>query len=259
MKVLKVRKVTLWLALAGALFGVGRLHAQAGFQVIVNDANAVRSMTAAEISDLFLRRTTQWRDGQAVIPVDLPDRSPVRDAFTVAIHDKSTAQVKAFWQRQVFSGRQVPPAEQGNDQAVLALVQANPHAIGYVADGLRLPSGVRRVDILGGSVASGSAHEIYTVATVDLLPELVSSPAVRYPSSLRRDRIEGDVVLKFVVDPSGRVDAESIEVIESTVGMFERPAIDAVRRSSYRPGRFQGRSVPVEVQQTVRFRLSTDQ
>ncbi len=54
-----------------------------------------------------------------------------------------------------------------------------------------------------------------------------------YPERARRDRLEGEVQVCFDVDREGR--PYRIAVRRSTHRVFERPAIDAVRASSYAP------------------------
>ena len=78
------------------LLGVGAsdLSAQ-GYQVVVNAANPVTSMRANEVSRMFQKRVTKWADGLTVSPVDLPERSPVRQAFTRAVHRRSVDAMKA--------------------------------------------------------------------------------------------------------------------------------------------------------------------
>lgn len=54
-----------------------------------------------------------------------------------------------------------------------------------------------------------------------------------YPEAARRDRLEGEVELCFDVDRDGR--PFRIAVRHSTHRVFERPAIAAVRASTYVP------------------------
>ena len=56
----------------------------------------------------------------------------MRDAFSESVHGKSASAIKAFWQRQIFSGRGTPPAEKDSSEAVLAFVAGEPAAVGYI-------------------------------------------------------------------------------------------------------------------------------
>jgi TonB family protein len=52
-----------------------------------------------------------------------------------------------------------------------------------------------------------------------------SAPTARYPDELRAQRIEGEVVVQFRVNEKGRVDASSMQVMQSPHPLFS----DAVR------------------------------
>ncbi len=130
-------------ALALALGGAPAPAAGAeGFEVIVNAANPTPSLPAAQVSRFFLHREVKWPAGAQVEPVDLPEDSPVRDAFSHAIHAKTTAAIKAYWQRLIFSGKDVPPPEKPAAEAV-RFVRSDVGAIAYVAPGTPLGAGVK--------------------------------------------------------------------------------------------------------------------
>jgi ABC-type phosphate transport system substrate-binding protein len=114
-----------------------------GFMVVVNAANPTASLSADEVSKMFFKKTPRWKNGDKVLPVDLSDQSPVRDSFSEQVHNRPTAAVKAYWQKMIFSGRDVPPFEKASADEVLAYVRANPGAIAYVAAGTNLGSGVK--------------------------------------------------------------------------------------------------------------------
>jgi ABC-type phosphate transport system substrate-binding protein len=103
------------------------------YKVIVNKDSSISSLTKDQISKLFLKKVTRFIDGTSALPVDLVSDSSVRQAFSEDIHGQSVASVRKYWQKQIFSGRGVPPAEKTNDQEVIAYIEANPGAIGYVS------------------------------------------------------------------------------------------------------------------------------
>jgi ABC-type phosphate transport system substrate-binding protein len=119
-----------------------------GFLVVVNEQNTVAPMPRALVSRLFLKKVTHWESGPPALPVDLPADSPVRDAFTRRVLAKSVGSVKAYWQQQIFSGRDVPPPEKPGDDAVIEFVKANTAAIAYVSPGASLPRGVRVLGVI---------------------------------------------------------------------------------------------------------------
>jgi len=103
------------------------------FRIVVYESNPTASLTKAEASDLFLKKTVKWKNGAEVQPVDQKASSAVRAEFTQAVHGKSMAAVQSYWQQQIFSGRGVPPQEAAGDRAVLEWVQNNVGGIGYVS------------------------------------------------------------------------------------------------------------------------------
>lgn len=135
------------LLLALALLADARAFAQAdAYRVVVNSANPTTSLTRAEVARLFLKKTAKWPHGPTVQPVDQERVSPVRQAFSVAIHDKDVDQISSYWQVLVFSGRDVPPRTLKSDAEVLQFVKDNPGAVGYVSDEAPL-SGVKTISV----------------------------------------------------------------------------------------------------------------
>jgi hypothetical protein len=45
---------------------------------------------------------------------------------------RSTSQISAYWSKQVFTGKGIPPKEVQDDSAVISLISNNKDAIGYV-------------------------------------------------------------------------------------------------------------------------------
>ena len=66
-------------------------------------------------------------------PVDLNESSKTRENFTKEIHGKKVSAIKAYWQKQIFTGRGVPPPEKSSDKEVLEYVEKNEGAIGYIS------------------------------------------------------------------------------------------------------------------------------
>lgn len=121
--------------------------AQQGFVVIVHPSNPVSSLSAAELSRIFLKKTVKWEGGGRVEPVDLAASSAVRGRFSQAVHGKGTSAISAYWQKMIFSGREIPPAELGTAAEVIAFVTSHRGGVGYVAEGTALGEGVKAIRI----------------------------------------------------------------------------------------------------------------
>jgi len=104
-----------------------------GFEVIVNKQNPVASLSKDFVSRAFLKKVQKWDNGWGIVPVDQDQASPARSAFSKVVHGKPAAAVVAYWQRQIFAGNDVPPAEKPDDAAVVAFVKSTPGAVGYVS------------------------------------------------------------------------------------------------------------------------------
>lgn len=74
-----------------------------------------------------------------------------------------------------------------------------------------------------------------------------------YPEQARRERIEGDVEVCFNIDREGRT--SRVRVRHSSNRMFEKPAVLAVRASSYTALPPQKRLSGIKTCRTFRFRL----
>ncbi|MCV2420357.1 hypothetical protein [Paucibacter sp. DJ2R-2] len=106
--------------------------AQAQVAVIVNPKNAAASMTADQVSNIFLGKSNTLPSGAAAAAVDLPESAATRDQFYSKVTGKQAPQVKAAWSRLVFSGKATPPKELASAAEVKKFVAANPDAIGYI-------------------------------------------------------------------------------------------------------------------------------
>lgn len=131
-------KLQTWFASALLLAILGALAvpatADSGFKVVVHPSSPVSSLSRDQAARLFLKKTLFWPTGAKVTPVDQPDSAAVRAAFSRAVLQKSMAEVAAYWQQQIFSGKAVPPTERASDAQVVRFVLDNALAIGYVAD-----------------------------------------------------------------------------------------------------------------------------
>ena len=109
------------------------------FQVLVHASNPIKQLSKQDLSQLFLKKVKQWKDSnEAVLPVDLVDNSPVRQKFSERIHGREVASIKAYWQKQIFSGRGVPPEEKKTEEEVLKYVAENSGAVGYIAEATKI-------------------------------------------------------------------------------------------------------------------------
>jgi ABC-type phosphate transport system substrate-binding protein len=135
-------------AIAMSLAAATKATAQ-NYVVVINEAVPATSVSTSELGRIFQKQAARWPNGLQVEPVDQVENAAVRTVFSLRVLERTTQQVKAYWQSQVFGGRGAPPVEVPGDRQVLQFVQSHAGGIGYVASGTRLPEGVKVLEIAG--------------------------------------------------------------------------------------------------------------
>jgi ABC-type phosphate transport system substrate-binding protein len=123
---------SLKLMIAATALSLASMAAHAELVVIVNPKNPAASLSADQVSALFLGTATSFPDGGAATLADQPESASIRGDFYQKATGRSVAQVKATWARLTFTGKGTPPKELKTDAEVKAFVASDPKAIGYV-------------------------------------------------------------------------------------------------------------------------------
>jgi ABC-type phosphate transport system substrate-binding protein len=134
------RRALLWSVLGLCTLG-GRAAqgvSTAPFRVLLHPDNPATSLSKDFVTDVFLKRTTRWSDGEAVRPVDQRADTGARRIFSESVLRRSVSAVKRYWQQRIFSGRDLPPPELDGDEAVVEYVLKHRGAIGYVSGGAKI-------------------------------------------------------------------------------------------------------------------------
>lgn len=116
------------------------------FKIVAHPDVPVDRIARNDLARIFMKKEIQWSNGTPTVPVDRPAEADVRESFSRAVHQKGTSAVAAYWQKQIFSGRDVPPVTRASDADVVAFVASTPGAIGYVAPGAST-SGVKTISV----------------------------------------------------------------------------------------------------------------
>jgi hypothetical protein len=98
----------------------------------VNPKNPITAIDRGFLREAYLRRATDWTTGEPIRPIDLANRFAVRERFAIDVLRKTPAQLKRYWNQQIFSGKGVPPPEAESPAAAVAYVLGNPGALAYV-------------------------------------------------------------------------------------------------------------------------------
>ena len=105
----------------------------------------------------------------------------------------------------------------------------------------------------GSELGSGS---VIDEAAVDRAPNVLgNAPEPRYPAVLRSNGTSGHVVVRFVVDTTGRAEMDRLTVVESTHPLFVDAVRNALANYRFSAGEVAGRKVRTLVQMPFAFQL----
>ena len=99
------------------------------------------------------------------------------------------------------------------------------------------------------------SDDVPTESMVDERPVFLSGPPLQYPNLLRQAAIQGTVIVRAIIDTTGRAEPASVQVVESPHPGFNQAARNAVLQARFRHGRFRGRAVRVLITFPVDFRI----
>ena len=166
--------------------------------------------------------------------------------------------------RRLVAPLAVPPSipevpEVDLSTVVVVDVAAHLFDFGRLAEGPDGPAGRQG----GGGLRNAIADAVGGRQAGPFLPSMVErtvlpfadNPPPEYPRSLLSARIEGQVLVRFVVDTAGRVDPASMRVLESTNNLFARAVRAVLPRLQFLPAQFLGRNVDSVVEQSFRFEV----
>jgi TonB family protein len=97
-------------------------------------------------------------------------------------------------------------------------------------------------------------EDVLAESMVDEKPTFLSGPPLQYPNLLRQAGVQGRVIVRAIIDTTGRAEPGSVQVVESPHPGFDQAARNAVLQARFRGGRFRGRAVRVLIEFPVEFR-----
>jgi ABC-type phosphate transport system substrate-binding protein len=95
--------------------------------VLIGNTGGADSISAADAKKLFL-----GKGSSSSVPYELEEGNATRSAFHSSVTGKSDAQLKAFWSKQVFTGKGNPPATVSGAAGMKAAIAADPNGVGYI-------------------------------------------------------------------------------------------------------------------------------
>jgi protein TonB len=113
-----------------------------------------------------------------------------------------------------------------------------------------------RADTLSGHDSAGGRDTVVSLDVGLEQPNLVYAPKLEYQRLLKNAGIEGTVVVQFIVDTSGRVEPNSVQIVQSSNPGFEMSARAYIVQALFQPPRLYGRAVRARRQLPVIFTLT---
>lgn len=126
----KRTSVMVWICLVSFMAGT---VCAAEVVVVVSSQNPVKTLSRAQITDIYLGRMIRFPNGNPVEPIDLNESASTRSQFYSRYLGQSPSQIKVHWSRLIFTGRGQPPPTVSSEDAMADRVAENPDAIGYLS------------------------------------------------------------------------------------------------------------------------------
>lgn len=148
MKFQIVKKFAL-LAIA-ILLSTAQAFAAQNVVVIVNQKNALDSLTTKELQDYFMKKDRTWPNGDAVRFFDHRDENKNRKAFLDKYIKKTSREVELYWiGEKIYTGH-IAPIQITSDSMMVKMVSRFPGGIGFVDKKFKLPKSVKIISIKEG-------------------------------------------------------------------------------------------------------------
>lgn len=128
---LRLARLLISLCIVTGAVGTARGAPPTELQIVAARGGPIVSLSVEEAEQLFMGRRTSLAQGERVALIDLP-AGTARDRFYLLLTGKNPIQTRAYWSRQVFTGRALPPREAASEQEARDWLATTPGAIGYL-------------------------------------------------------------------------------------------------------------------------------
>lgn len=108
------------------------IPAGAEVRLIANPSISADQVSATNVKNFFLGKSTKWDSGQRVICLVMDDANTVHEEFLKNLVQKTPSQFSAHWRKAVFTGTGEPPASVNSTQDMVSKVIATPGGLGYI-------------------------------------------------------------------------------------------------------------------------------
>ena len=104
--------------------------------------------------------------------------------------------------------------------------------------------------------AQTNSEQAYLDFQVEKTVRIRNASAPTYPQRLRDSKVDGEVLVQFVVDEKGNALMQTFKVLKTSDAQFSEAVRKAVSATSYTPAEIEGRKVKQLVQQPFKFNSS---
>lgn len=123
-------------------------------------------------------------------------------------------------------------------------------------EGMKPNPGALTIPAKSGIPGGTKLSSVFDLKDLDQRPTEKFRPGPNYPFEMRRAGIEGEVLVGFIVNVNG--DTQDVYAIKSTQREFEAPAVQAVQKWKFRPGKRQGKAVNTRMQVPIVFSITEE-
>jgi protein TonB len=148
---------------------------------------------------------------------------------------------------------EAPPPELTEQATPLDLSQLELALNPGLGDGAVGDFAVKLSTAEGAAGMKNSSDDIFSMAELDQAPRVMFQPAPQYPPELKKKKIQGTVYVLFIVDQEGRVRDPKIQKSDNTA--FDVPAMNAVKKWRFEPGKVGGKAVQFRMRVPLTFAL----
>ncbi|WP_231623515.1 substrate-binding domain-containing protein [Nitrosospira briensis] len=102
------------------------------YEIVTHPGVSEKTISRSTLRAIFGMRLHEWPDGTAIRIFVMPDDAPLHATFAKEALNVFPYQLRAAWDRLVFSGTGQAPNTVSSPQEMLAKVASTPGAIGYL-------------------------------------------------------------------------------------------------------------------------------
>ena len=124
--------ISLICLLLGLLYTTGSARAMEPYEIVTHSGVSEKTLSKSSLRAIFGMRLHTWPDGSSIRVFVLPDDAPLHIAFSKEKLNVFPYQLRAAWDRLVFSGTGQAPETVNSPEEMLAKVGSTPGAIGYL-------------------------------------------------------------------------------------------------------------------------------